>query len=96
MSETYLRNETDCELLNYNQQSPSSCVSLSSVDAAFTSLSNFYSGGGRESAVSVESSCDLVSSLRHLAPPATHVVQYGRGGEAPGLESAIREQLVLQ
>ena len=71
-------------------------MSLTSVDAAFSSLSKFFSNGGGSSFfgldnIRVDASCDLVSALRHMAPPATNVVQYKGGGRMLDLESAIRE-----
>ena len=64
-------------------------MNLTSVDAAFSSLSKFFSNGLDN--ISVDASCDLVSALRHMAPPATNVVQYKRGGRMLGLELVIRE-----
>ena len=62
-------------------------MSLTSVDAAFSSLTKFFSNGGGGS---VDASCDLVSALRHMAPPVTNVVQYKKDGTMLGLESGIR------
>ena len=73
----------------YSLQSPSSGVSLTSIDAAFSGLSEFYSNGLGN--ISVDASCDLVSALRHMAPPATNVIEYKRGSEVSDLELAIRE-----
>ena len=78
-----------CFQTQISLQSPSSGVSLTSIDAAFSGLSHFFSNGLGN--ISVDASCDLVSALRHMAPPATNVIEYKRGSEVSDLELAIRE-----
>ena len=64
-------------------------MSLTSIDAALSGLSEFFSNGLGN--FSVDASCDLVCALRHMAPPATNVIECKRGSEASDLELAIRE-----